>query len=321
MMRGQSTGIRFIDSHTAGEPTRVIIAGGPELGAASLSDQVSYLHDTADHFRQCVIDEPRGWEALVGALLCKTADSLCAAGVIFFNNTGYLGMCGHGAIGVAVTLHHLGKIGLGVQRLETPVGVVEVNLLSPNKVTITNVPSYRLYSRLDVEVDGLGTVNGDVAWGGNWFFLVNGTPAPLTLEHIAVLSNAAQRTREALRREGITGADGAEIDHIEFFGSPEAPDAHSRNFVYCPGGAYDRSPCGTGTSAKLACLAADGKLQPGETWIQESVIGSRFEASYTNATGGQIIPAITGTAYLCCEGTLMQQTDDPFRNGIGRRSR
>ena len=319
-MSGQLTGIRFIDSHTGGEPTRVIIDGGPGLKADSLSERRNRLRETADNFRQCVINEPRGWEALVGALLCEPADSSCTAGVIFFNNTGYLGMCGHGAIGVAVTLHHLGRVGLGAQRLETPVGVVEVNLLSPNEVAITNVPSYRLHSRVDVEVEGLGTITGDVAWGGNWFFLVDGTPAPLTLDHIAALSDAARRTRNALNREGITGADGADIDHVEFFGPPEAPDAHSRNFVLCPGGAYDRSPCGTGTSAKLACLAADGKLQPGEIWIQESVIGSRFDASYINATAGQIVPTITGTAYVYSEGTLIQQPDDPFKHGIVGRS-
>ena len=320
VMSGQLTGIRFIDSHTAGEPTRVIVDGGPELESGSLSERRQRFRETADHFRQCVINEPRGWEALVGALLCEPDDSSCAAGVIFFNNTGYLGMCGHGAIGVAVTLYHLGRVGLGVQRLETPVGVVEVNLLSPNEVAIKNIQSYRLHSKVDVEVDGLGTITGDVAWGGNWFFLVDETPAPLTLDHIAVLSGAAQRTRDALNREEITGADGAEIDHIEFFGPPEAADAHSRNFVYCPGGAYDRSPCGTGTSAKLACLAADGKLGPGDSWVQESIIGSRFDASYIIAGAGQIIPTITGTAHLCSEGTLIQQPDDPFKNGIVGRS-
>lgn len=257
---------------------------------------------------------------MVGALLCEPVDPTCAAGVIFFNNAGYLGMCGHGAIGVAVTLHHLGRVGLGIQRLETPVGVVEVDLLNANQVAITNVPSYRLQSKVSVEVEGLGTITGDVAWGGNWFFLVDGTPAPLTLAHVADLSAAARRTRDALNRDGIVGDDGGEIDHIEFFGPPEASDAHSRNFVYCPGGAYDRSPCGTGTSAKLACLAADGKLQPGETWIQESVIGSRFESSYVVNDAAQINATIVGKAYLCSEGTLIQQPNDPFKHGIGGRS-
>ena len=349
--RGMSVGqrgIRFVDSHTAGEPTRVIIDGGPDVGSGAMHERLVRLRDTADHFRRSVINEPRGWDAIVGALLCEPSDSSCATAAIFFNNTGYLGMCGHGAIGVAVTLHYLGRIGLGKQQLETPVGVVEVNLLSPHEVAIENVPSFRLHSKVDVHVDGLGTFTGDVAWGGNWFFLVDKSPAPLTLENVDALSDIASRIRQALNRGGITGANGAEIDHIEFLGPPVSPDAHSRNFVYCPGGAYDRSPCGTGTSAKLACLAADGKLQPGESWIQESIIGSRFKATYrlevepnalasghraekvgeerpaasavgshTEGGANQIIPEITGHAYVCGEGVLIQQPDDPFKHGIG----
>ena len=309
--------MRFIDSHTEGEPTRVIIDGGPVLGSGTLADRRNRFRETADLFRQCAINEPRGWDAVVGALLCDPHDASCAAGVIFFNNTGYLNMCGHGAIGVAVTLHYLGRIGLGVQRLETPVGIVEVKLLSPNEVSIENVPSYRHRSRVSVDVDQLGTVTGDIAWGGNWFFLVEESPAPLTMNNLRSLSDAAGLVRNALEREGITGADGQEIDHIEFFGPAQSPDAHSRNFVYCPGGAYDRSPCGTGTSAKLACLAADGKLAAGENWIQESIIGSRFTGSYRPASDGTIIPRITGNAYVCSEGTLIQQSGDPFPNGIG----
>lgn len=309
--------MRFIDSHTEGEPTRVIIEGGPDLGGGSLAERRDRFRETADHFRQRAINEPRGWDAVVGALLCEPQDASCAAGVIFFNNTGYLNMCGHGAIGLAVTLHYLGRIGLGLQRLETPVGIVDVNLLSPNEVSIENVPSYRHERQVSVEVDQLGTVTGDIAWGGNWFFLVEKSPAPLTVDNLRSLSDAARLVRNALEREGITGADGAEIDHIEFFGPAQSPDAHSRNFVYCPGGAYDRSPCGTGTSAKLACLAADGKLAAGENWIQESIIGSRFTGSYRTATDGMIIPTITGHAFVCSEGTLIQQVGDPFPNGIG----
>ncbi len=311
------SGVRFIDSHTEGEPTRVILNGGPDIGSGTVGERLVRFQETADQFRQTVINEPRGWDAVVGALLCEPTDSTCATGVIFFNNKGYLGMCGHGAIGVAASLHYLGRIGLGKQRLETPVGVVEVNLLTPHEVAIENVPSFRLHSKVGVQVDGLGTFTGDVAWGGNWFFLVDRSPAPLTVEHIDVLSDAASRIRLALHEAMITGTNGAEIDHIEFFGSPESPDAHSRNFVYCPGGAYDRSPCGTGTSAKLACLAADGKLRPGESWIQESVINSRFTASYRLGESNQIIPEITGHAFVCGEGTLIQQLGDPFKHGIG----
>lgn len=311
-----NSGIRVIDSHTEGEPTRVVLSGGPDLGGGSLRDRLQRFRDTADDFRRAVILEPRGSEALVGALLCEPVDSTCVAGVIYFNNAGYLGMCGHGTIGVAVTLAYLGRIGVGTHRLETPVGVVEVKLLSANEVSIENVPSYRYRSKVAVEVESLGTVVGDIAWGGNWFFLVEKSPFPLTADNIRPLNDAAHAVRMALRKQQITGADGGEIDHVEFFGPAQSSDGHSRNFVYCPGGAFDRSPCGTGTSAKLACLAADGKLKPGEPWIQESIIGSRFTGSYREDSGGRIIPTVSGHAYVCAEATLVQQPNDPFRTGI-----
>ena len=308
--------MRVIDSHTEGAPTRVIVDGGPELGAGSLRERLERFRDRADSCRRFAISEPRGSDAVVGALLCEPVDEACAAGVIFFNNTGYLNMCGHGAMGVAVTLAYLGRIGPGIHRLETPVGVVQVELLSPNEVAIENVPSYRHRAKVAIDVPGLGAVTGDIAWGGNWFFLVEQSPVPLVMESLRQLDDAARRVRAELERREITGSDGELIDHIEFFGPPNAADANSRNFVYCPGGAYDRSPCGTGTSAKLACLAADGKLAPGELWVQESIIGSRFSASYRTDESGQIIPRITGRAYVCSEATLIQQPDDPYAHGI-----
>lgn len=308
--------IHYVDSHTEGEPTRVIIQGGPELGAGTINQKFDRLREYSDTFRRSVIKEPRGREALVGALLFEPSESSCVTGVIFFNNIGYLGMCGHGAIGVAVTLHHLGRIGLGKQQFETPVGIIEVDLLSPHEVAIENVPCFRLESHITVEVEGIGRVTGDIAWGGNWFFLVEDSPIPLSPDRIDQLSDAACRIRKALSRDRITGMDEAEIDHIEFFGKPLSPEADSRNFVYCPGGAFDRSPCGTGTSAKLACLAADGKLQPGEQWIQESIIGSRFKASYRIDHSNRIVPKITGRAFICSKGVLLRQPADPFKNGI-----
>jgi 4-hydroxyproline epimerase len=318
-MAGPGELMRVIDSHTEGEPTRVVISGGPELGGGPLRERVRRFRETADAFRRMVILEPRGSEAVVGALLCEPEDATCAAGVIFFNNAGYLGMCGHGTIGVAVTLAHLGRIGLGTHRLETPVGVVVVNLIDSNQAAIENVPSFRYRAKASLEVESLGTVVGDIAWGGNWFFLVEQSPVPLTSGNIRQLTEAADRVRGELRRRGITGSAGEEIDHIEFFGPPHSVDAHSRNFVYCPGGAYDRSPCGTGTSAKLACLAADGKLRPGEVWVQESIIGSRFTASYRETAKIGIIPTITGHAYICAEALLIQQPGDPFGHGIPNR--
>jgi len=309
--------VRYVDSHTEGEPTRVIIDGGPDLGDGSLQERIERLASAHDHVRRTVILEPRGSNALVGALLVAPTRQDCVTGVLFFNNTGYLGMCGHGTIGVAVTLAYLGKIGPGVSHFETPVGVVSVNLSDANTVTVENVASYRYRSDVTVEVPGLGPVRGDIAWGGNWFFLVKDTPCPINLDNERQLTDAALKVQRALREQDITGRDAGEIDHIEFFSDALAADADSRNFVLCPGGAYDRSPCGTGTSAKIACLADAGVLAPDTDWVQESVIGSRFVARYSLDRGGNVIPSITGRAFICAEGSLVQQPGDPFARGIG----
>ena len=308
--------MKLVDSHTGGEPTRVIIEGGPDLGAGSLDDRVNVFAEKFDHVRTSVILEPRGSDAMVGALLCEPTDSRCVTGVIFFNNTGYLGMCGHGTIGVAVTLAYLGRIDVGTHFFETSVGVVKGELIGPNEVRVENVASYCFKSDVVVDVDGLGSISGSIAWGGNWFFLVEKTPFELKFENIPSLTTAAKQVQSALNENGITGANGELIDHVEFFGPAKSDDANSRNFVLCPGGEYDRSPCGTGTSAKIACLVAKNELQPGETWIQESIIGSRFAARYRRDSNNQIIPSITGSAYVCAETTLIQQPDDPFVHGI-----
>jgi 4-hydroxyproline epimerase len=269
-----------------------------------------------DQFRSAVVNEPRGSDVLVGALLVKPTDPDYAAGVIFFNNVGYLGMCGHGTIGVVATLAHLGRIEPGEHRIETPVGVVSATLHVDGNVTVENVVSYRTRSAVTVDVPGYGSVAGDVAWGGNWFFLVEHPPLELTLENREALTEYAWAVRGALRAQGITGEGGEEIDHVELF--VPAQRANSRNFVLCPGKAYDRSPCGTGTSAKLACLAADGKLKPGEVWRQEGILGTVFEGSYrlANGSAGQVIPSITGSAFITAESKLIAQPDDPFRTGI-----
>ncbi len=309
--------IQVIDSHTGGEPTRVVIAGGPDLGSGSMAERRARFRAQHDAFRSAVVNEPRGSDVLVGALLCEPVDPGCVAGVIFFNNVGYIGMCGHGTIGVAVTLAHLGRLSPGVHRLETPVGVVAFEYGGGNTVTIENVPSYRQAAGVSVPVEGSGPITGDVAWGGNWFFLVSAHGQELELAHVEHLTDLTWRIRQALTRTGITGAGGQEIDHIELFGPPRDPTAHSRNFVLCPGKAYDRSACGTGTSAKLACLFADGKLKEGEVWRQESILGSVFEGS-VRVDQGRIIPRITGAAYVNAEATLILDPTDPFRAGIRR---
>ncbi len=309
--------VSIIDSHTGGEPTRVVLAGGPDLGSGTMAERLARFRAGHDDFRSAVVNEPRGSDVIVGALLCEPAGARCAAGVIFFNNVGYLGMCGHGTIGLIVSLAHLGRIEPGEHILETPVGAVTAILHETGEVTVENVPSYRCAKNVAVEVDGYGKVAGDVAWGGNWFFLVNDHGQEIKLENVERLTDCAWSIRQALVRQGIRGAGGEEIDHIELFGPPQRPDADSKNFVLCPGKAYDRSPCGTGASAKLACLAADGKLREGETWRQESIVGSVFEASFRRA-GERILPAIKGSAYVSSEATLILDPRDPFRTGIRR---
>jgi 4-hydroxyproline epimerase len=310
--------IHIVDSHTAGEPTRVVVAGGPELGNGPVAERLRRFAAEHDDFRSAVVNEPRGSDVLVGALLVEPVDEACVAGVLFFNNVGYLGMCGHGTIGLVTTLAHLGRIEAGEHRIETPVGVVRATLLDDGRVTVENVPSYRSQKGVAVEVAGFGAVTGDVAWGGNWFFLTENAPVPLTLENREALTSFAMAVKAALNVQGITGANGGEIDHVEVFSPSTVPGNDSRNFVLCPGNAYDRSPCGTGTSAKLACLAADGKLAAGQVWRQEGILGTVFEGSYRIGTGPQtqVIPSITGSAYVTGEGRLLLQEDDPFRVGI-----
>jgi 4-hydroxyproline epimerase len=315
---GLNSEIHVIDSHTAGEPTRVVVSGGPNLGTVPLAERLRRLAEDYDDFRSAVVNEPRGSDVLVGALLVDPVDAACAAGVIFFNNVGYLGMCGHGTIGVMATLAHLGRVGPGLHRIETPVGVVSAELHVDGRVTVENVASYRHRKGVSVEVPGFGRVTGDVAWGGNWFFLTEHSPVSLTLENREALTSFATAVKAALSIAGITGPNGMEIDHVELFSASPEPRLDSRNFVLCPGNAYDRSPCGTGTSAKLACLAADGKLRPGELWRQEGILGTVFEGSYRieGGTEQRVIPSVTGSAWITAESRLLMSEDDPFRMGI-----
>lgn len=309
--------IHVIDSHTGGEPTRVVIHGFPDLGNGTMAERLEIFKSQFDHYRSAIVNEPRGNDAIVGALLCDPVDSTATAGVIFFNNVGYLGMCGHGTIGLVATLAYLGKIQPGTHRIETPVGTVEAILHEDHDVSVANVASFRHAKDVAVDVEGVGTLTGDIAWGGNWFFLVNRHPYQLTLHNLDELTEFSWRIRRALNEQGITGANGQEIDHIELFSPSALTGVQSKNFVLCPGKAYDRSPCGTGTSAKLACLYADGKLRAGEVWRQESIVGSIFEGS-VSVDGEKIYPTIKGTAFVNAEADLILNEKDPFCWGIRR---
>jgi len=315
MIDGTNRRVRVIDSHTGGEPTRVVVSGGPDLGSGPLPERLERFRREHDSFRSAVVNEPRGSDVMVGALLCDPVDPACAAGVIFFNNVGYLGMCGHGTIGLLATLSFMNRIPPGEHRIETPVGTVSAVLHSNGEVTVNNVASYRLAANVELDVQLYGKVHGDVAWGGNWFFLVRDHKLDLSLRNIERLTEFTWAVRQALRQQGITGAGNQEIDHIELFGPSDSPSVDSKNFVLCPGKAYDRSPCGTGTSAKLACLYADGKIREGQLWKQESIVGSVFEGRVT-LREGKVYPSIKGAAFVNADAELVLNPQDPFCMGI-----
>lgn len=305
-----------IDSHTEGEPTRVVVSGGPDLGKGPLSEALERFRTKFDWFRTSIVCEPRGSEVVVGALLEEPREETSSAAVIFFNDVGYLGMCGHGTIGLVTTLAHMGKIGVGTHTIETPVGNVSARLHEDGSVTVVNVPSYRYQAAAVVEVPGYGRFTGDIAWGGNWFFLIEEHPFELTVSNRVELVAAATAIRNALQASGIFGADGGVIDHIEFFSKPANLANSARNFVLCPGASFDRSPCGTGTSAKMACLYADGRLRPEEQWRQEGILGTVFVGSIQSGANGKVTPSIRGRAWITAESKLLFTADDPFADGI-----
>ena len=308
--------VLVIDSHTQGEPTRIVVSGGPDLGNGSIEERLQRFSAEYDHFRSAVVCEPRGSEVVVGALLLEPVQPASSAAVIFFNDVGYLGMCGHGTIGVLTTLAYLGKVKTGPHTIETPVGNVQATLHEDKTVTVENVASYRYRSAVTVEVARYGSYTGDIAWGGNWFFLIANPPCPLTLENRLELIATATAIRTALQEKEITGADGALIDHIEFFSAPHDARNSSRNFVLCPGASFDRSPCGTGTSAKMACLYHEGTLSPGTVWRQEGILGTVFEGSIREGQDGEVNPRIRGRAWVTGESKLLFAEDDPFAAGI-----
>jgi len=302
--------IRIIDTHTGGEPTRLVLEGGPVLGRGPLAERVILFREKHDGFRTAIVGEPRGSDVFVGALLVEPHDKTCHIGMIFFNNVGYLGMCGHGLIGALVALAHAGMVKPGLVRVDTPAGYIAAVLGTGGEVTFDNVPSYRRQHDLELYLPGVGNVPCDIAWGGNWFCLIEQHEQKLELANVAQLTDYCTRVRQAVGDSGFP-----EVDHVELFGPSVKPGVSSKNFVLCPGLAYDRSPCGTGTSAKLACLAADNKLAPGAEWVQESIVGSTFRAKYRRQ-GDKIVPTITGTAHVTAEATLLLDPADPFAWGI-----
>lgn len=317
--------IQIVDSHTGGEPTRVVVSSPIHLSGATMQDRAKQFASDFDHYRRAIVCEPRGSDIIVGALLCPPVNSSSIAGVIFFNNVGYLGMCGHGLIGVAVVLKHLGRIDLGRYAIDTPVGTVHFEMLDEHRVKIENVPSYRWKNRQPVSLfpgtSESRTVHGDIAWGGNWFFICDDHGLEVDIDNLAELNRVSLEIRRQLDQQQITARDGQVIDHVELIG-PSKPDrAEAKNFVLCPGAAYDRSPCGTGTSAKLACLAADGKLLAGQVHRQESIVGSVFTGTFQWANDASdpskpILPTLVGSAFVNSQAELLLDSNDPFCWGL-----
>lgn len=308
--------MHVIDSHTGGMPTRVILDGGPDLGSGPLAQRAQRLATEYEDFYKSILLEPRGQPGMVAALLVEPEDLGCETGVIYFDADAVLGMCGHGTIGLGVTLAHMGRIGTGTHRIETPAGVISIEVLDPNTVRVTNVESRRVQKSVSVETEDFGTITGDVAYGGNWFFIVDPSPIPVRSDNIRQLTDMTIAIREACIAQQVGGENGEPVDHVIFQDTSPNAGVHSRNFVLCPDDNYDRSPCGTGSSAWLACLAADGRLSPGEEIVQESVIGSPYQLTYQPGPGGGVIPTLTGQAHIMAEGNLIFADNDPFRSGI-----
>ncbi|MEP6990715.1 MAG: proline racemase family protein [bacterium] len=311
-----SPSMRVVDSHTEGEPTRVVVSGWPQPQGATMWERRDDLLARFDHLRRAVVCEPRGHDAVVGALLTPAVHADSVAGIVFFNNETYLGMCGHGLIGVVRTLEYLGRLSPGVARFDTPVGTVSAELGADGAVTIENVTAHVHARDVEVDVPAYGRVTGDVAWGGNWFFITHADHVPVDMAHVGELTRFTQAIQDAIDAAGISGADGGHIDHIEISAPPLREDAHSRNYVLCSGGEYDRSPCGTGTSAKMATLHARGELAFGDPWHQEGIAGGMFIGWLTPGVNDALIPHVRGTAYITAETTLFFDGRDPFRFGI-----
>ena len=307
------TAIRVIDSHTEGEPTRVIVDGWPQPSGATMQERCDDLRRNYDHLRRAVVCEPRGHSAIVGALITPPVNSGSLAGIVFFNNGTYLGMCGHGLIGVVRTMKHLGRLSAGSVRFDTPAGTVSAELDDDGSVTIQNIPAQCHAIDVTVDVPGIGRVEGDVAYGGNWFYITH-LAMPLEMSNVGELTRVTQAIQDAIDEQRV--ADGAPIDHIEVSGPPTRADADAKNFVLCSGGEYDRSPCGTGTSAVMAARHARGLLSFGQEWRQESITGSRFVGWLTSGANGELVPHIRGSAFITGEATLRFDPADPFQLGI-----
>jgi 4-hydroxyproline epimerase len=311
--------VRVIDSHTIGEPTRLVLDDaflhGLDLGTGSVRSRRDVFRSRYDHLRRALVADPRGVEAMVGVILVPPSDPTCDFGALYCNRVGYLDMCGHATIGLAVSLGHIGRIKPGAFRLETPAGIVGVEWHGGSEASIQSVSPRRIHRMLSIACRDGTTVNGDVATSGLWFFICRDHGIPVVPDAIPRLLEKAWMIRRSLEAAGITGDAGEPIDHIVLMGQALDPANSARNFVLCPDGAFDRSPCGTATSALVGCLYEDGHLDEGAAWRQESILGGLYESSIRRQ-GGVLIPTVRGRAWITAEATLHFAEDDPYRTGL-----
>ncbi|KFN14230.1 MULTISPECIES: proline racemase family protein [Bacillus] len=322
-----------IDTHTGGNPTRTLISGLPKLIGENMAEKMLHMKKEYDWIRKLLMNEPRGHDVMSGALLTDPCHPEADIGVIYIETGGYLPMCGHDTIGVCTALVESGLIPvyepITSLKLDTPAGLVEVDISvqdsKAKEVSFCNIPAFLLKS-ISVHVEGIGNVDVDIAYGGNFYAIIDGEALGLELvpENASTIIDKAIQIRNTINEKFevihpqysfIKG-----VTHIEFYTDPTHETAHVKNTVVVPPGGIDRSPCGTGTSAKLAVLYANKKITMQEEFVHESIVGSLFKGSVIDTTYVENIEAvvtkITGSAWLMGMHRFFYNEEDPLKEGF-----
>jgi len=329
-----SKSIHAIDSHTMGESTRIIISGMPIIPGKTMAEKKEYLEKNLDYLRTAVMHEPRGHKDMFGSIITSTTSPEADLGIIFMDGGGYLNMCGHGSIGAATVAVETGMVEVHEPItnivLEAPAGLVKAQVKvehgKAKEVSVVNVPSF-LYKRdLQVEVPDIGKVTFDISFGGSFFALVKDSELKVQIEpkNANIISERAMKLRDIINKEikvqHPTQPHIKTVDLVEVYGDPKSQDANYQNVVIFGSGQVDRSPCGTGTCAKMAALYAKGELKINEVFVYESIINTKFKGRVLEETlVGEfkaIIPEITGSAFITGFNHFVIDEDDPVKYGF-----
>lgn len=322
-----------IDAHTCGNPVRVVAKGGPDLVGDTMIEKRRYFLDNYDWIRTGLMFEPRGHDVMSGSILYEPTRDDCDVAILFIETSGCLPMCGHGTIGTVTVAIERGLVTPrepGVLRLDTPAGLVvaqyEQNGDHVDSVRLTNVPAFLHGTDYEVDVPELGTLKMDVAYGGNFYAIIEAQEnfrdmsdlSPGDIQRLSPLVRTLMNEKyEFVHPEHpeITG-----LSHVLWTGAPIHAEAHARNAVFYGDKAIDRSPCGTGTSARMAHWAARGDLGKGDVFVHESIIGSLFKGRVEDVlTVGDkpaIVPSIEGWARITGDNTIYIDDRDPFAYGF-----